>query len=46
MFDLETMGNRPRSAIVAIGAVFFDAKSQALHAIQLAKALNLPALLA
>ena len=52
MLDLETMGNRPRSAIVAIGAVFFDAnglddaKSQALHAIQLAKALNLPALLA
>ena len=25
MLDLETMGNRPRSAIVAIGAVFFDA---------------------
>lgn len=24
MLDLETMGNRPRSAICAIGAVFFD----------------------
>lgn len=24
MIDLETMGNRPRSAVVAIGAVFFD----------------------
>lgn len=26
MLDLETMGSRPRSAIVAIGAVFFDDK--------------------